>query len=556
MNFKHIVAFVLMFGMLVATSPSTFAQETKKQESTESAKPESEKQEAEKQEAEKGNEGAGKSDDSKPPKSEEKPDDAPKKSEDEPKAENGKPEADKADKGSEKKTEEKSKDDNAGSKSKDGQSDKDEAESDSKKPEKKASSRSGSTQKRNSKGSDSFIALFKPIVGSAEASTLEVVSGTRSIALGTVVDSNGFILTKASELRGNVGCRLADGKILQAKVFGVDQATDLAILKIEAKNLNSIKWSDGENPKIGQWVAVPKGEKNSDGALVGVVGVNSRAIPPSKPFIGIQMSEVPEGEIGVIIDVVVKGTPAEKAGLKPKDQLIQLDDIEIENIAGLRKTLEQYDINDRVALKIIREKKEMELKLTLTSRDKLNPGNARSNTQNNMGSTLSRRRKDFPSAFQHDVGLNNTTCGGPIVDLTGDVVGINIARSGRVSTLALPVSTVRPVVEMLMTGDYAPAVVNRKKIEAIDAELVELKESIGNKPQKKDVLELRYQVEKSKKDEIGRLLKDMQERYDAIDEKASNYKEQLEAIRKELKDTERLIQRLEADRLKLSIGSR
>ena len=50
-----------------------------------------------------------------------------------------------------------------------------------------------------------------------------------------MVDSSGLVLTKASELRGSIGCKLNDGTILEAKVIGINPETDLALLKVDAK---------------------------------------------------------------------------------------------------------------------------------------------------------------------------------------------------------------------------------------------------------------------------------------------------------------------------------
>ena len=69
--------------------------------------------------------------------------------------------------------------------------------------------------------------------------------------------------------------------------------------------------------------------------------------------------------------------------------------------------------------------------------------------QNSMGGRLSKRRSGFPQALQHDSILRPNQCGSPLVGLDGKVVGINIARSSRVSSLALPVSTVQAVVKQL-----------------------------------------------------------------------------------------------------------
>ena len=51
--------------------------------------------------------------------------------------------------------------------------------------------------------------------------------------------------------------------------------------------------------------------------------------------------------------------------------------------------------------------------------------------------------------MQHDAVLSPQDCGGPLVDLDGKVVGINIARAGRVETYALPSKLARSVLASL-----------------------------------------------------------------------------------------------------------
>ena len=294
--------------------------------------------------------------------------------------------------------------------------------------------------KNFSKQSAKFVSVFSPVVASVNDSTLMIMSGERQIALGTVVDSDGLVLTKASELRGNLGCKLLDGTIVDAEVIGIDPATDLALLKVDADDLTVVQWSEEPTPAIGRWLATPKG--NKDTAAIGVVSVETREIPPSRPFIGIVMVNV-EGGKGVRIDKVVPNSPADFADLWVNDVIVKIDDTVVKDNIGVRDALGQYDVNDRVTLTVMRGTRELKIKLTLAERDKISPENERSNQQNSMGSILSRRRKDFPNAFQHDSMLTSNTCGGPIVDLSGKVVGINIARAGRVSSLALPVDLVR-----------------------------------------------------------------------------------------------------------------
>lgn len=289
---------------------------------------------------------------------------------------------------------------------------------------------------------------------------------------------------------------------------------------------------------------------------MGIVGVNARVIPPSDPFIGIGPPLNAGDTVGAKINSVVANSPADDADLMVGDIITRIDDVEIKDWDSLRATLGQYDANDRITLTLTRASKEMKIKLTLAERDKVSPQNERSNQQNSMGSVLSRRRKNFPSAFQHDSMLTSTTCGGPIVNLDGRVVGINIARAGRVDSLALPVQTILPIVALLETGELAPEIVNKTRLAEIDIELNELATKIVQLPEKKNALETQYQVEKAKQEELEKILNDVQDRLKVIELKSKNFGTELDSVKNELKTIEKTRQRLEADRKHLSTGLR
>jgi serine protease Do len=55
---------------------------------------------------------------------------------------------------------------------------------------------------------------------------------------------------------------------------------------------------------------------------------------------------------------------------------------------------------------------------------------------------VSERRSGFADVIQHDIELSPSDCGGPLVDSQGNVVGVNIARRARESSLALPIEVV------------------------------------------------------------------------------------------------------------------
>mgnify|MGYP002527774943 FL=1 len=64
-----------------------------------------------------------------------------------------------------------------------------------------------------------------------------------------------------------------------------------------------------------------------------------------------------------------------------------------------------------------------------------------------LNGPLNQRRDDFPAAIQHDSVLLPSQCGGPVVNISGEVIGINVARANRIVSYALPSETVKKIVE-------------------------------------------------------------------------------------------------------------
>src|SRR5689334_15114757 len=105
---------------------------------------------------------------------------------------------------------------------------------------------------------------------------------TRGVGSGFIVDPSGIVLTNAHVVDGadNVNVKLTDKREFTAKVLGVDKTTDIAVLKIDAKNLPSVKTGDPAQTKVGSWVVAigqPFGFENT--VTSGIVSAKSRALP-------------------------------------------------------------------------------------------------------------------------------------------------------------------------------------------------------------------------------------------------------------------------------------
>src|SRR5947208_3412487 len=83
--------------------------------------------------------------------------------------------------------------------------------------------------------SPQIVQLFRDVVAEPSQCTVRVLAGGKEAALGTILSADGWILTKHSELKGKLTCKLPDGAECDAELVGFDVPFDLAVLKIEAK---------------------------------------------------------------------------------------------------------------------------------------------------------------------------------------------------------------------------------------------------------------------------------------------------------------------------------
>jgi len=107
---------------------------------------------------------------------------------------------------------------------------------------------------------------------------------------GFIIRPDGLILTNAHVVSGasHVTVQLTDRRQYTAKVIGEDKTADVAVIKISANNLPTVKLGDSSTLQVGQWVlaiGAPFGFENS--ATTGIVSAKGRTLPDSGyvPFI-------------------------------------------------------------------------------------------------------------------------------------------------------------------------------------------------------------------------------------------------------------------------------
>jgi serine protease Do len=303
--------------------------------------------------------------------------------------------------------------------------------------------------------------IFEEVAQPAVVSTARIQSDGKDAALGLIVTKTGHILTKGSELRGVITVKLQDGTSYDAEYVGYHKPTDLALLKIDADDLVPGKLAPGKTAEPGSWVAVTG--ITSEPIAVGIIssgprklyGEESRIENANKGYIGIRFESAAE-DGKVVIAEVVKGAAADKGGLKAGDVILEVAGVKLKNRESLPELLDNYKPGDKVTVLVARKKKgedepeELSFKLTLSPRSEMSRGDM----QNVFGGELSGRRAGFPTVIQHDTIVLPRDCGGPLVDLEGRIVGLNIARAGRVETWALPAEVINPVLKELKEGKY------------------------------------------------------------------------------------------------------
>ncbi len=289
-------------------------------------------------------------------------------------------------------------------------------------------------------GPDDFFASamesLQPVTSKAARSVVSVEVEGKPAALGTVVSDEGHILTKNVEtLEGNVSRKGQNGKI-SLKLIKRFPKRDLALYQGSPDGLEPVKWVGKKKSPVGTLLTAP----DPDGAPLGIglVSVLPRALGEIG-FLGIQAGE---GEDGVAIVRIVNGSPAEDAGLEADDIITHVDGLALKDPFAFGSKIRTYRAGDKVEFTYQRGGEVDKVKVKLASRPQ-EQSSDRFRRMNEMSGPLSERLSGFPLALQHDMPISPAVCGGPLLDLQGRCLGVNVSRAGRVKTLAIPASDIR-----------------------------------------------------------------------------------------------------------------
>jgi serine protease Do len=293
------------------------------------------------------------------------------------------------------------------------------------------------------------LQAFMPVAQSTRASVVQLERHGERLALGTVIDAEGWILTKASEVAGEeFTCRLPDGNEVPARLVKVDDKWDIGLVRIHGAGLLPVAWA--ERPAmVGQWAVTPGIDPVPE--AVGILSASARRIQHRRALLGVVLDlDSREARIASFIE----GLGAEQAGLESGDVVLAVNETTIHNREELVRALRAYREGETVRLRIQRAEEIMEVAVGMMV-PKSDPGTGaldRTERMNRMGSEISARADGFEEVLTHDTVLQPWQCGGPLINLDGEAIGLNIARAGRVATFALPALIVRDLAEAWLSG--------------------------------------------------------------------------------------------------------
>jgi serine protease Do len=125
---------------------------------------------------------------------------------------------------------------------------------------------------------------------------------------GFIVSPDGLILTNAHVVADatEVTVKLTDKREFRAKVVGVDRPTDVALIKIDAKNLPTVKLGSTKDVKVGEWVVAIGSPYGFDNTVTsGIVSAKARTLPDETyvPFLQTDVAVNPGNSGGPLFNM-------------------------------------------------------------------------------------------------------------------------------------------------------------------------------------------------------------------------------------------------------------
>ena len=293
------------------------------------------------------------------------------------------------------------------------------------------------------------VAAFEPQRQVLQTSSAVIRDGRREISYGVVISPDGYILTKASEVSEAAALNVTvdQTNYPTAKLLIVDPAWDVALLKIEASGLVPVVYAPTSAVPQGTWVVANGATTRIARRLLpGIVSANTREVPASG---GAALGVVLNAKSKLLeISEVNEKSGAKEAGLQKGDVILSIEGKKVKKIEEIGEALKDRKAGSSVKLTYRRKEVETTVDVRLAARGEMFTDQMNRNDQ--MSGKFSPRRSGFPRVMQHDILGSREVCGGPLLDLDGRCLGMNIARANRAESFAIPVEDLKEIAARLM----------------------------------------------------------------------------------------------------------
>jgi len=296
-------------------------------------------------------------------------------------------------------------------------------------------------------------------------SVIPLVKGNQQLILATALSADGILLTKTSEITKADGTLIdgitasINGESLPIELLKSDTLTDLSLIKVSTSELTRVEWEVPDNLPTATILVTPQPDKSP------AIGITTQPMRPAPktgfdhiltlgktpPFLGVTLAIFSANPDHPTVSLVEAESPADSAGVLEGDLIVSIEGEDIANAQDITEILGKKQPGERIDIVVKRGEQDVDLKAILGKRtinsNRPSPDATRTDQALSQlsasGGSLSKRRQGFPMAIYHDTPLTASQCGGPILNLRGQVIGINISRSLRQRTLAIPTATIR-----------------------------------------------------------------------------------------------------------------
>ncbi len=282
-----------------------------------------------------------------------------------------------------------------------------------------------------------------------QTSSAVILDGRREAGYGVVISADGFALAKSSEFSGlkKPALTIDRTKYEKVEVKGADQVWDVVLLKVDARDLVPVNYAPASDIAQGSWVVVNGATTRVNRrALAGIISAKPREIPLSG---GAALGIVLKAGDKLEIEAVSDGSGAKEAGLRADDIITAIGGKPVKTVKDIAAALKDRKGGETVKVTYRRGRETKTSDVRLAAKGELF-GQEMMSRNDAMSGEVSRRRSGFPRVIQHDVLANTSFIGGPVLDLEGRCLGMNIARANRAETFAIPAEELREIAERMI----------------------------------------------------------------------------------------------------------